>query len=109
MPSKDGNGQYIVEWNAYRYARYSDAVRDHLVGLARRRPLRAGHQARADRVAEHVRLDRTDACPEGIAFRPGLFEIDIRCLPGRARLGDLGVHSANAATRKRKFMAFVIR
>jgi hypothetical protein len=25
LSSKDADGQYIVEWNAYRYARYSDA------------------------------------------------------------------------------------
>ncbi len=39
VSSKDGNGQYIVEWNAYRYARYSDAGGNKgvmLFGISRR-------------------------------------------------------------------------
>ncbi|WP_411034130.1 hypothetical protein [Shinella sp. BYT-45] len=39
VSSKDKDGQYIVEWNAYRYARYSDAGGNKgvmLFGISRR-------------------------------------------------------------------------
>ena len=39
VSSKDKDGQYIVEWNAYRYARYSDAGGNRgvmLFGVSRR-------------------------------------------------------------------------
>lgn len=39
VSSKDNDGQYIVEWNAYRYARYSDASGNRgvmLFGISRR-------------------------------------------------------------------------
>lgn len=39
VSSKDNDGQYIVEWNAYRYARYSDANGNRgvmLFGISRR-------------------------------------------------------------------------